>query len=242
MIQIPGQRTARYDKAFYDDFTASSLRSGEIVLGALLQRYGASCVVDVGCGVGTWLKAAQNLGAQTVRGFDGPWVDDSQLLIAPTSFTRIDFEAAQWPDLGTADLAMSLEVAEHLSAEKGHLLVERLCDCAPVVLFSAAIPQQGGEGHRNEQWQSYWAELFAARGYKPSLLLRRVTWTNQEVNFWYRQNIVLYVDPTRAASLMEPSDLAEPMDVIHPELYQIRVIKRARHGRLRRLVDAIRMR
>ncbi len=241
MIQIPGQRAARYDKAFYDDFTASSLRSGEIVLGALLQRYAARSVLDVGCGVGTWLKAASHHGVTTLRGFDGPWVDDSQLLIEPTCFTRINFESAQWPDFGSVDLAMSLEVAEHLSATQGRLLVERLCKSAPVVLFSAAIPQQGGEGHQNEQWQSWWAKVFAEQGYKPTLFLRRATWSNPDVNFWYRQNMVLYVDPARVPALLD-SDDAEPMDVIHPDLYQIRVIKRARHGRLRRMIDAVRMR
>jgi len=242
MIQMPGQRAARYDKAFYDDFTASSLRSGEIVLGALLERYALRSVLDVGCGVGTWLKAASNLGVPTLRGFDGPWVDDSQLLVDPASFTRINFESPQWPDFGAVDLAMSLEVAEHLSPAQGHILVERLCKSAPAVLFSAAIPQQGGEGHQNEQWQSYWANIFASHGYKPSLFLRRLTWANADVNFWYRQNMVLYFDPVRLPALMEAADLAEPMDVIHPDLYQIRVIKRARHGRLRRLLDAMRMR
>jgi cyclopropane fatty-acyl-phospholipid synthase-like methyltransferase len=242
MIQIPGRRAARYDKAFYDDFTASSLRSGEIVLGALLHRYAARSIIDVGCGVGAWLKAAQNLGASSLRGFDGPWVDDSQLLIEPTSFTRISFESADWPDLGKVDLAISLEVAEHLSLTQGKLLVKRLCNAAPVVLFSAAIPHQGGEGHQNEQWQSWWAEIFAAQGYRPSLFLRRITWTNAEVSFWYSQNMVVYVDPARAGSLIEPDEMAQPMDVIHPDLYQIRVIKRGRHGRLRRLIDAIRMR
>jgi SAM-dependent methyltransferase len=242
MIQMPGQRAARYDKAFYDDFTASSLRSGEIVLGALLERYALRSVLDVGCGVGTWLKAASNLGVSSLRGFDGPWVDDNQLLIDPASFTRINFESSKWPDFGTVDLAMSLEVAEHLSPAQGRILADRLCQSAPAVLFSAAIPQQGGEGHQNEQWQSYWANIFASHGYKPSLFLRRLTWANADVNFWYRQNMVLYFDPARLPALTEAPDLAEPMDVIHPDLYQIRVIKRARHGRLRRLLDAIRMR
>jgi len=39
-----------------------------------------------------------------------------------------------------------------------------LVKAAPVVLFSAAIPLQGGTEHVNEQWQSYWAKLFAEHG------------------------------------------------------------------------------
>ncbi len=235
-------RAPRYDKAFYDDFTDSSLRSARITLAALFARHGVRSVTDVGCGVGAWLKAAQELGAQELRGFDGPWVKDAQLLIAPQTFTRIDFESAHWPDFGAADLAMSLEVAEHLSEAQGRRLVERLCACAPVVLFSAAIPCQGGEGHQNEQWQSWWAAQFARHGYAPSLALRRLTWRDESVNFWYRQNLVLYVDPARAPALVEPEDMREPLDVVHPETYRIRVIKKAQRGRLRRLIDAVRMR
>ena len=163
-----------------------------------MQRYSASSIIDAGCGVGGWLKAAHNLGASSLRGFDGPWVDDSQLLIDPTAFTRIRFGSADWPDLGKVDLARSLEVAEHLSLALGQMLVERPCNAAPLALFSAAIPQQGGEGHQNEQWQSWWADVFAAQGYKSSLFLRRLTWTNPELSFQYRQNMVLYVDPARA--------------------------------------------
>lgn len=232
---------ARYDKAFYDEFTNSSRRSAEIVLGKLFEQHRPSSVVDVGCGVGAWLSIAQELGAQ-VRGFDGPWVDDSQLLIAPSDFTRINFESREWPDLGQADLAMSLEVAEHLSEEQGRLLVRKLCTCAPAILFSAAVPMQGGEGHQNEQWQSWWANLFREQKYTASVTLRNAIWADEAVNFWYRQNCVFYFDPQRLPHLAQLTDAKEPMDVIHPRLFDIRVIKRARHSRLRRVLDALRMR
>ena len=242
MTTASGKSQGRYDKAFYDGFTESSERSANITLSALFRTRPASSVVDIGCGVGAWLKAAQALGAGDVRGFDGPWVDNSQLLIPPGSFTRIDFESAQWPDFGKADLAMSLEVAEHLSPEKGKKLVESLCACAPVVLFSAATPCQGGEGHQNEQWQSYWANLFRAQGYLPSLAVRRTIWDNDSVNFWYRQNAVVYFNPAITPELNEAADLAQPLDVIHPQLFEIRVVKRARYGRLKRVIEALRMR
>ena len=242
MTTATGKSLGRYDKAFYDGFTESSQRSAQISLEALFGMRRPASVVDIGCGVGAWLKTAFDLGAAEVRGFDGPWVDNSQLLIPPARFTRIDFEAAEWPDFGRADLAMSLEVAEHLSPETGRKLVQRLCACAPVVLFSAATPCQGGEGHQNEQWQSSWAALFRAQGYQASLALRRKIWDNPAVNFWYRQNAIVYFNPTLAPQLNESADLGQPLDVIHPQLYEIRVVKRARHGRLRRVIDALRMR
>lgn len=242
MKRTGGKIRGAYDAVFYDGFTESSERSASVILNILLAKHKIESIVDIGCGVGAWLKTGQQLGAKTVRGFDGPWVNNSQLLIAENNFNRIDFENADWPDFGIADLAISLEVAEHLSPRTGRKLVGSLCACSPVVLFSAATPYQGGEGHQNEQWQSYWASIFLEHGYKPSLFIRRAIWTNEDVNFWYRQNTVLYFNPTIAPHLKEPSEHSEPMDIVHPKLFDIRVIKRARRGRVRRLVDALRMR
>ena len=52
------------------------------------------------------------------------------------------------------DLALSLEVAEHLPPECGSEFVQTLTDLSSVILFSAAIPFQGGTDHLNEQWPS----------------------------------------------------------------------------------------
>lgn len=63
------------------------------------------------------------------------------------------------------ELAYCFEVAEHLSAGLGDRLVEFLAASAPVVVFSAAPPGQGGLGHVNEQPLPYWTERFARHGH-----------------------------------------------------------------------------
>jgi hypothetical protein len=83
----------------------------------------------------------------------------------------------------TFDLAVSLEVAEHLPPERGEGFVEDLCRLAPVVLFSAAVPGQGDPkhtGHLNERWQSYWASLFHERGYERAECVRPAIWEDPE--------------------------------------------------------------
>ena len=61
------------------------------------------------------------------------------------------------------------------------------------VLFSAAIPLQEGIDHQNEQWPEYWAERFEREGYSVLDPLRKKIWQNKNVEFWYIQNILLYV-------------------------------------------------
>lgn len=236
MADSSEERAKAYSKEFFAGFADLSERSARIVLGHMLETYKPSSMLDVGCGVGTWLKAAGDLGVTALRGLDGPWVSAEQLRIPPASFERIDFEAPQWPEVKPVDLAISLEVAEHLSPEAGTRLVRYLCQSAPVVLFSAAIPCQGGEGHRNEQWQSHWAQKFAAEGYRACLAPRRAVWENDDVEFWYQQNMTLYLAPSHQ-HLFPPEPDGMQMDVIHPRLYAIRVIKREkRRARLKRFL------
>jgi hypothetical protein len=55
-----------------------------------------------------------------------------------------------------------LEVGEHISESAANHFIESLTTHAPVVLFSAAIPYQGGDHHVNEQFLPYWVERFSA--------------------------------------------------------------------------------
>jgi len=185
-------------------------------------------VVDVGCGVGAWAKAAFDLGIADVIGIDGDYVATDQLLIPPERFVPHDLELSIAVDR-TFDLAVCMEVAEHLTPERAEGFVEELTNLAPAVLFSAAIPSQGGTNHINEQWQDYWADLFAQAGFKPIDCIRPALWTDEDVPFWYRQNAILFVGPeSTAASPQEPT---MPLRVVHPDLLIAnRTSKASRHG------------
>jgi hypothetical protein len=91
------------------------------------------------------------------------------------------------------DLAVCLEVAEHLPKQSARGLISSLVRLAPVVLFSAAVPLQGGTHHVNEQWPAYWQDLFEQHGYRMLDLIRKEIWSKPEVQFWYRQNIFLFM-------------------------------------------------
>jgi SAM-dependent methyltransferase len=146
-------------------------------------------VVDVGCGTGEWLAEFQKLGA-AILGLDGDYVARSSLRIAPEEFVAVDL-TKPLANRGRFDLALCLEVAEHLPQRLAAPLVGSLCELAPNVLFSAAPPGQGGTHHINEQWPRYWQQLFRSNGYEMHDVIRVRIWENRAVAPWYRQNIFL---------------------------------------------------
>ena len=131
----------------------------------IVQRHLAlTSALDVGCGTGDFLFQANKRGMADVFGIEGAWAADSRFLLEPDKRRLTDLE--QPFDLGrTFDLVISLEVAEHLSARAAQGFVASLARHGDFVLFSAAIPQQGGINHVNEQWPAYWAAQFRAHGF-----------------------------------------------------------------------------
>lgn len=180
----------------------------------ILQLYNPKSMVDAGCAEGTWLNIAINSGVVNVMGYDSNWVRDSKaadlMAIHPDLFYELDFEKP-YADLQKADVALCLEVAEHLSETAGANLIKKLCRSAPIVVFSAAIPGQGGVGHINEQWQSYWAQLFAVCNYWPHDELRQLIWTDVRVQPYYQQNILTFNQ--------DPVPRTRVLDVVHPRFY-----------------------
>src|SRR5690606_6408407 len=121
-------------------------------------------------------------------------------------------------------MAISLEVAEHLPEDAADIFVDSLTKHASVILFSAAIPQQGGQNHLNEQWPNYWNEKFRKKGFQAFDILRNKFWENENVRWWYRQNMMLYAREGEAAfNEFEPSK--NILSYIHPRLYQKKVFK-----------------
>ncbi len=181
-----------YNKNFYELMRAGSVRSAEAILPLVLQILQVHSVVDVGCGDGNWLAVFQRLGVEEILGIDGDYVNPDLLQIPADHFQAADLSKPL--RLGRVyDLAISMEVAEHLERDCAPMFVESLVRLAPVVLFSAAIPLQGGNQHLNEQWPDKWAALFREHGYLPVDFIRKHVWQNEAVEWWYAQNTLLFV-------------------------------------------------
>jgi len=181
-----------YSDGFYDKFEQGMLQSARIVVPMVLRLIRPASVVDVGCGRGAWLRAFQEQGVQVVRGLDGEYVDRSKLLVAPECFTCADL-SQPFEVQGKYDLAVCLEVGEHLPEAMAPVLIDKLVKAAPAVLFSAALPGQSGAHHINERMPAYWRALFRRHGYVLLDPIRPTILTDTRVEWWYRQNAVLYV-------------------------------------------------
>jgi len=210
--------TARYDRKFFGDLRSGSYQSAGIVVPLLVDIFRPRSVIDIGCGVGTWLKAFSELGVADINGVDGEYALDAGLEIPAKCFRTADLSAPLNCDR-KYDLALSLEVAEHLPAQSGVTLVDSLCQCADVVVFAAAIPFQGGTHHINCQWQSYWASLFHERGFACYDIVRPAIWGNDGVKFWYQQNMIVYIRSSSSAAAGRVPTRREALDIVHPRLY-----------------------
>jgi len=231
----------QYDDTFYADLVNTAGPSASIIAPMVFDMVKPRRVLDIGCGDGSWLAAFKACGAETIRGLDGEWLDLSVLRIPQENFDRTDLFAPIQTD-GSFDLAISLEVAEHLPENRAASFIRELTEAAPVVLFSAAIPLQEGPNHINEQWPSYWARHFADNGYVPADAIRTRVWNNPDVTWWYKQNLVIYVDEARlgyypdltaARSLMG----SEVMDMVHPDKY--RALAKRAHPNFSRWIKAL---
>jgi SAM-dependent methyltransferase len=219
-----------YSADFYRDLDRTAAPSAARIVPRVLALAPIASVVDVGCGDGSWLAAFSEAGVADILGLDGPWISPHLLKIATRDFRRTKLDEPIRVER-RFELAMSVEVAEHLPAERAEGFVADLCALAPAVLFSAAVPGQGGDHHVNEQWPAYWAALFAKRGYRACDVLRPEIWQDEAIAWWYRQNLVIFADgeaarrhPKLAAALMAPGEA--PNALIHPQCYA-RVVRRA---------------
>ena len=234
-----------YGAEFYAQQAPGSLESARIVAAHIAELLTPRRVIDVGCGLGGWLLALSETGAQEVRGIDGDHVDRSKLHIDPACFTAVDLSRPFRID-GRFDLTICIEVAEHIPHTHSEDLVDALCAAAPVVLFSAALPGQGGNGHVNEQWPEYWSRRFHQRGFRMFDSIRPRIRDEPGVRWWYRQNLVLYANEAgRAAHPLLGTDAAsgEPgLEWVHVNMLRAAGVRNLlRHGRPA-LVTAIRRR
>jgi hypothetical protein len=149
-------------------------------------------VSDFGCGIGGWLAAAKEMGAGQITGFEGDWIATSPVLIPREAIKVVDLATTILDLRKQFTLAMTIEVAEHLPEAAAEGFITTLTSASDHIVFSAAIPGQGGSGHVNEQPLIYWVRKFWNRGYVPLDPIRPYIARDRTIFPWLRQNVVMF--------------------------------------------------
>jgi SAM-dependent methyltransferase len=211
---------ATYDRAFYAAQVEGSERSAAAVVPKILALFPwVRSVLDVGCGTGTWLNQFHLLGVPRIYGIDGGNPVGDLLQIEMDNFRLTDL-SQPFSLTERFDLVTSFEVAEHLPASSAKDFVSSLCKLGDAVVFAAAIPGQGGTQHINERWPSYWIAHFKAQGFVCFDVLRGDLWYDERVEWWYRQNVMVFVkqDRTDVVTKLQAiqNECRSPIDLVHP--------------------------
>jgi SAM-dependent methyltransferase len=213
----------------YAEIREGAQRSAGVIVPWLLEFVPSKTVIDVGCGEGWFAREFASHGCAV-------WAIDETVTDIGYAGTALNFErvdlltcdtlrrAYRPTDDGyqpiTFDLAVCLEVAEHLPEDRAEWLIDQLCSVSRVVVFSAAVPGQGGHGHLNEQWPSYWLPHFEGYGFAVTDAARWTFWDHPAVEPWYRQNLL--VAAADAGWLHETFGGERPADVVHPVIWEHR--------------------
>jgi trans-aconitate methyltransferase len=201
-----------------------NLEAPTIIVSYLMEKINPKSVIDIGCGIGTFLKVFKEYGVDDILGIDGEWVNLELLkkYINPSCFKTANIENEIILNR-KYDLAICLEVAEHLKEDSADTIVKSLTKLSDIIIFSAAFPGQGGQNHINEQWPTYWEEKFSKNEFQFYDVLRPVFWDNSLIPVWYKQNIFLVVKngSDHIVDKFKENLNYKITNIVHPEYFNI---------------------
>lgn len=181
-----------YTDKFYKNQKDGSLTAAQFICPFICNLFpNIKSVIDFGCGTGSFLSVFAEMG-KTILGLDYGAGAIENLFIPKSNFLTANLSCEIYT-LEKFDLCLSLEVAEHIEEKFADIFISNLARSANIILFSAAIPKQGGTNHINEQWPSYWAKKFSSRNFIAIDILRTIFWKNINIPWWYRQNMILFI-------------------------------------------------
>jgi hypothetical protein len=201
-------------KYVHTDFQHNTKAANEVVP-SLINLLNPKSVIDVGCGTGTWLYVFKQHGVKEVLGVEGNHLNKNLLMISEEELITANLEMPIKINK-RFDLCISLEVAEHLKESSADIFVQSLTNLSDTIIFSAALVNQGGQNHINEQWPQYWQQKFSKHGYEFYDVFRTVFWQNTNIHYWYKQNMFLVAKKGILPSYTSNNSI---INYIHPELF-----------------------
>jgi SAM-dependent methyltransferase len=202
MVRLKGFvfRILPHEWVYNADFFSMTVRGPAVqsalaIATSIINDLGPRTVIDVGCGIGALLEVLKERGC-TVRGIDYADYALGYCRSRGLDVLKLNLECDAYPIDETFDVAVSMEVAEHLPASAADRFVDLLVSLSPCVVFTAAPPGPGGRDHVNEQPFCYWIAKFSDRGYWHDEQLTekwREEWRQVgTVAHWYYRNLMVF--------------------------------------------------
>lgn len=185
-----------YDPGFFAQWgkgNADYLRSAELVASAIYRVFGPKSLADLGCGCGVY---GSLFGAKGVKVLSLDGVLPPPASSFPVEMIKRDLTLPFENTWGRFDLALCLEVAEHIPEEFTDIFLKNITAFAGRLVMSAAPPGQGGHHHVNERPRRYWAEKLAGLGFaydrKASGRILKILEVSRPPHMWMANHIGVY--------------------------------------------------
>ena len=185
-----------YNKTYYTYVDKMARESADTIAEVIISNYSPKSVIDIGCGTGAAMDSLRRRGV-AVYGLEYSSHALAMCKARGLDVEKYDIESGKMPEISMRfDVVLCAEVAEHVKPEFADALVSLASQFADRVLFTAAVPGQGGGvDHVNEQPNSYWVQKFALLGYtylEEASLQNRVYLQNMKSASFYAQNLMLF--------------------------------------------------
>jgi SAM-dependent methyltransferase len=183
-----------YDQEYFQFVDQTTEQSAEVIAHSIVQAFHPSSVVDVGCGTGVLLDRLQTHGVE-VKGLEYAQAALDFCQRRQLDVIKFDVETDYLPEIGKADVVVSMEVGHQLHEASADRYVDLLCQVADLVIFSSETPGTKDRYPRNAKPHSYWIEKFGQRDYRfdDTLSLQwRKKWQTKDIAPWFYRNLMLF--------------------------------------------------
>ena len=189
---------AIYHSNYYEtDVEGPAVSSAPDISKSITSDLQPKTVADVGCGTGALLQALRDNGCQ-VFGLEYSEAALEYCRARGVDVQKFDIENESLTDDRTFDVAVSMEVGEHLPEKSADRYVEILAKLSDTIVFSAAQPgppERHAHDHVNEQPKPYWLSKFRAFDFEYDEIMSnqwRKQWqTGGAVAYWYHENVMI---------------------------------------------------
>jgi SAM-dependent methyltransferase len=196
VMEKVGDRDDIYSPKYYQTLVEPyACKSVPQMAKSIVETFHPASVIDIGCGSGALLVALRKLGVHRLLGLDAAEAGLDIAQARGLDTRKFDIVTDKLLYSACYDVAVSMETAEHLPASAADHYVELLCSLAPVIIFTAAHPGQGGIGHLNEQPPEYWKGYFKAHDFQPLEELVSAwqpAWRAAGVADFYTNNLMIF--------------------------------------------------